>query len=77
MVSCNYFTTNNILLDGLIEKSNDKDSFVIYICTEGNIDIETAMGKYNLNCGETILIPASIKNYKLIGKQANLLEVFV
>ena len=43
MVSCPYFTTNYIEVNGLLKKENNKDSFFIYICVEGSAII-TANG---------------------------------
>jgi len=77
MVSCPYFTTNYLEVNQWIEKENNKDSFFIYICVEGHATISYNNYSELINKGETILIPAAIKNYKIHAKDAKLLEVFV
>lgn len=77
MVSCQYFTTNYIHLDAEIEKKNTFDSFIIYICTEGEALIKTISSEVTLNKGETILMPACIKDFKISSDNAELLEVYV
>jgi len=77
MVSCPYFTTNYLCLDNEISRANDKDSFMIYICTEGQVNITGDFGLETLKKGETVLMPASIKNFKLQSDFAELLEVYI
>ena len=77
MVSCPFFTTNYLELDSEIEKINDKDSFLIYVCVDGEVKVSTNSTTETISKGETILIPAAFKNFKLTTKSAKLLEVFV
>lgn len=77
MVSCQYFTTNYIPVKGIIDKKNDKDSFIIYICVEGEVEISTNSFSEKIQKGETLLIPAIIKTYQITSKKAKLLEVYV
>lgn len=77
MVNCQYFTTNYIHLDSEIKKENTFDSFTIYICTEGSAKITTDSGKETIKKGETLLLPAAIKNYTLQSDKAKLIEVYV
>lgn len=77
MVSCPYFTTNYLQLDAPIEKHNSHDSFVIYICVEGNAEIITENHSELIKKGETVLIPAAITSYQIASKNATLLEVYV
>lgn len=77
MVSCPYFTTNFIPVDGDIEKSNDTDSFIIYLCVEGEAQITGNGVSEPLKMGETVLIPAAVKNYQISAQNAKLLEVYV
>ncbi|MBT8243701.1 MAG: class I mannose-6-phosphate isomerase [Winogradskyella sp.] len=77
MVSCQYFTTNYIHLDSELKKQNNIDSFVIYICIEGSVNINVDSVIENVTKGETILLPAAIKNYTLKSDNAELLEVYV
>ncbi|MDP2337082.1 MAG: mannose-6-phosphate isomerase [Bacteroidota bacterium] len=80
LVSCQYFTTNLLELNQTIEKDYNKlDSFVIYICLEGELQIETESGSESVQKGGTILIPASIENVqlKLLSATVKLLEVYI
>lgn len=77
MVSCPYFTTNFIPLDGTIQKQNDKDSFIIYMCVEGEAVISNSLFTSTIKKGETILVPAILKTYQITAKNAKLLEVYV
>lgn len=80
LVHCDYFTTNYLKFNEEIEKDYfDLDSFIIYMCLEGtftlvyDVDQSAKMTK-----GETILIPACIKNIFLIPeKEAELLEIYI
>jgi len=77
MVSCPYFTTSFLHVTDSILKLNTKDSFFIYMCVEGEVMIETELASEFLKQGETILIPAAIKTYKITSSNAKLLEVYV
>ena len=63
VVDSRYFTTNVIHLDQAVEKNyNFIDSFVIYICTEGEVNLEVGnLLPTSLRKGETVLVPAAIK----------------
>jgi len=80
LVSCQYFTTNLLEVSRFIEKDFNKlDSFVIYICFDGELNIETEAGSESIKKGETILLPASIENVilKPTTVLARLLEVYI
>ncbi|MGF1556693.1 type I phosphomannose isomerase catalytic subunit [Paucihalobacter sp.] len=77
MVTCPYFTTNYIDLAGEIEKHNNLDSFIIYLCVEGVFTIKVGSNMTRVKQGETILLPAAIKTYQLSSSEAKLLEVYV
>lgn len=77
MVSCPYFTTNYLKIDQLFRKENDHDSFMIYICVEGEAEIRVENHAEVIKKGETILIPAAIPSYTINSKDATLLEVYV
>ncbi len=78
-VDCPYFTTSVIKLDRPVEKDyNLIDSFVVYMCMEGELGISYPGGTEKLVKGETILIPAAVKNLALIPiGQATLLESYI
>ena len=77
MVSCPYFTTNILHVTNSILKLNNKDSFFIYICVEGEAVIETEHASDFIKQGETMLVPAAIETYKITSNNAKLLEVYV
>lgn len=77
MVSCNYFTTNYLPIKGSVSKVNIYDSFIIYICVDGNAKIESEEFTEKINKGETLLMPAALKNFTITAENATLLEVYV
>ena len=73
-----YFKTNIIQLKGTMNKDySSLDSFVIYMCVEGNAEIKCGHKTYQLNLGQTMLLPATIENVELISNNSKLLEVFL
>ena len=80
VVDSSYFTTNVIQLDQVVEKNfNLIDSFVIYICTDGEVILEVEnLLPTSLRKGETVLVPAAIKQLLIypLGK-STLLEVYI
>ncbi len=76
IVDCPYFTTNVIVLEGEINKGNSGDSFLVYMCTEGSFSVNINEENFDFKKGDTVLIPASISDFQLVGK-ANLLEITI
>ncbi|HNX54471.1 MAG TPA: mannose-6-phosphate isomerase [Prolixibacteraceae bacterium] len=80
LASCKYFTTNVLELNRSVEKDYNKlDSFVVYICLDGEVSIETEAGNESVKLGETILLPAAIESVTLkpLSDKAKLLEVYI
>lgn len=79
LVDCPYFTTNLLPFIGELSLNHhDKDSFVIYLCVKGNVTLSTETYEEQLKQGETLLLPACIKNIKVMAKEASeLLEVYI
>ena len=77
MVTCPYFTTNYIELTKTLKKRNTQDSFIIYMCVDGEVEIKTEETSETIKKGETILLPAAIQSYQITSKKARLLEVYV
>ena len=75
LVHCPFFRTNFIPLNGRINKVKD-ERFYVYICTEGNFEIEYKNESFVFAKGDTVLIPAQITAFTLKGK-ANLLEIYI
>lgn len=54
------------------------DSFVVYFCVEGTLEVQSEGEAYPLTAGECMLIPAEIKELRLHPKgEAKLLEVYI
>ncbi|WP_431158425.1 type I phosphomannose isomerase catalytic subunit [Winogradskyella poriferorum] len=77
MVACPFFTTNFLPINGEVSKRNVFDSFIIYMCVSGEVKVETEQHCEVISAGETILIPASIKDFTLSSAEGKLLEVYV
>lgn len=80
IAKCTYFTTNRLVLDNNISRDLAKiDSFVIYICLEGEVEIVDDEGnKETIVRGETVLIPAIVNELSISTKtRAVLLETYV
>jgi mannose-6-phosphate isomerase len=79
IVSCPYFTTNVLPVNGeVFINHEEKDSFVIYMCVEGNVEFKYQNQIEKLQMGETILIPNCIKNIVVSSEEkSELLEVYI
>ncbi len=77
MVSCPYFTTNYLEVNSTLKKENHHDSFIIYICVDGEAIITTETYTETIKTGETLLLPALINSYQITSQNAKLLEVYV
>lgn len=78
-VDTQFFTTGVIKLDKAVEKDfNLIDSFVIYMCMEGEANITYQGGEQKIQKGETVLIPADLKNLVIVpAVPSTLLEVYI
>lgn len=80
LVDCKYFTTNYLKFNQEVEKDYiESDSFIIYLCLSGQFtlvyDIDQSV---KIRAGETVLIPACLKNIFLIpDHEAEILEVYI
>ncbi|PLX07919.1 MAG: mannose-6-phosphate isomerase [Marinilabiliales bacterium] len=79
LVDSQYFTTRILHLDKPVLKNYAAlDSFVIYIATEGDLEIKWDGGSIGLHKGETLLVPASIDNIAIKpARKSTLLEIFI
>lgn len=80
IVSCDYFTTNIVDFDSVMEKDYyEIDSFVIFMTLEGSFELVTDDTTETVAKGETVLIPAEIPSVKLkpVGGKVKLLEVYI
>ena len=76
VVDCPYFTTNYIPLDGTITVKKDGKSFTVYMCIEGQFEIDYNDTVYKYKKGDTVLIPAGISELIISGK-ASILEIYI
>lgn len=79
LVNCEFFNTNIIRFNKAISKDYQFiDSFVLYICTEGEFLIRWDNCSDTVSKGETILLPAMIKEVILEPiNEAQLLEIYI
>lgn len=76
VVNCPYFITNYFPVNGAVSVEKSGDSFTVYMCMEGNFDLELNGNKWSYKKGDTILVPAAMKNFNLNGN-AILLEIYI
>lgn len=80
LVHSPYFTSNILFIEGSLKKDyTDLDSFVIFICVDGDLKLVSNNEIYSLKKGETILLPAALNKVELISKSENskLIEVYI
>ncbi|NVO03936.1 MAG: class I mannose-6-phosphate isomerase [Bacteroidetes bacterium] len=79
IISNQYFTTNIIKFDQpILKETLEFDSFIIYICNKGSFEVKSSEGSVTISTGETVLIPAEMKNFELIPKgKTEVLEVYI
>lgn len=80
LATCQYFTTNKLVFDQPMERDYiELDSFVVYICCEGSFEIKAdGIETVPVTKGETVLLPASLKNIMLQPlAEVELLEVYI
>ncbi|MCG8319343.1 MAG: class I mannose-6-phosphate isomerase [Cytophagales bacterium] len=79
LVSCDYFTTNKITINQTLERDySDLDSFIIYICFDGDLILDYAGGKVAVKKGDAVLLPAKLKRVKLIPTETcKILESYI
>jgi len=78
LCSTPYFETNQLVLTNWLERDYSMlDSFVVYMCVEGELVVKTAHFSETIKKGETILIPSSIKKINLLTDSATILEVYI
>lgn len=66
LVQCEYFTTNKLHYDRSAERDHSgRDSFVIYVCMEGALNMAWENGNIFMKKGEAVLVPANIKKLRL------------
>ena len=77
LVDCPYFTTRLVELDGHVERDcDDLDSFILYICAEGEADVRMGENCEHLSPLDLVMIPAEADSVEIDG-HGKLLEVYI
>ncbi len=78
LVHSPFFNTNLLEMDMQVEKSfGHLDTFVIYMCLEGNAFIVSGEHKERLETGKVVLVPAELDHMTIIpDPKTKLLEVY-
>jgi mannose-6-phosphate isomerase len=77
LVHSPYFRTNILDINSTVKKDYSViDSFIIYMCVEGTVNVISEGETYTINNGETLLLPASFKKITLQSENAKVLEVY-
>jgi mannose-6-phosphate isomerase len=78
LVHSPYFKTNIINVSGTIKKDySELDSFVIYMCVEGELKVVFKNESLSLKKGETLLLPSVINEFTIEAVESKLLEVYI
>jgi len=78
MVDCPYFKTNFLeLSQDLNQDVSSRDSFTIYMCVGGSVEVQNDFGSATIQKGETILVPANCVSISLKTSEVKLLEVTI
>jgi mannose-6-phosphate isomerase len=76
LVECPFFTTNILEVSGNFNWKKKKESFTVLMCTEGRFALVTPNFKAEFQKGDTVLIPAIIDEFQIIG-ETSLLEITI
>jgi mannose-6-phosphate isomerase len=76
LVECPFFKTNILQISDIYNWKKTKESFTVLMCTEGSFTINMLHFKAEFKKGDTILIPAIIDSFDIIG-EASLLEITI
>jgi mannose-6-phosphate isomerase len=76
VVNCTYFTTNIIALQDHYIWKKTKESFTVFMCTNGQFEVIINGEIMQYQMGDTLLMPAIIEQLTLRGK-ATLLEISI
>lgn len=81
LVECKYFTTNIVELVTAVERDfANLDTFVIYICLDGNCTLTWEDQQLDIDKGDSLLVPAQLSSFIITtpnGSSAKLLEVYI
>ena len=74
-----HFTTNRLRFSGTLQRDYARyDSFVVYICLNGEAEIRHEDGSATLKAGQTCLVPACLPDIQLVSKgECDILETLI
>ena len=76
--SLEYFETNKLnITKDFTRNLAEIDSFIVYMCTQGEANIETEFASETIKKGETVLIPACFSSIKIKSTSVTLLETYI
>jgi mannose-6-phosphate isomerase len=76
LVQCPFFKTNILEISGNYYWKKNKESFTVFMCTEGSFTLNSNNVEKKFKKGDTVLIPAIIDCFEIIGV-ATLLEITI
>lgn len=76
LVECPFFKTNILQISEKYNWKKTKESFTVFMCTEGSFTISMLHFQSEFRKGDTVLIPAIIDSFEIIG-EASLLEITI
>ncbi|MBP6425920.1 MAG: class I mannose-6-phosphate isomerase [Flavobacterium sp.] len=76
VVDCPYFTSQFIPLEGQLNVLKSRATFTVYMCVDGQFEIVLDEQHYSYSTGDTILVPAVLTEFQLVGK-ASILEIYI
>ncbi|GAA0077684.1 class I mannose-6-phosphate isomerase [Clostridium sp. CTA-5] len=62
-----YFTIQKYIVKSSIKEESDKNRFYLFTCVEGDGKIKYSEGEEEIKFGDSILVPANLGEYELIG----------
>lgn len=68
IANCEHFKVRRLLLDGEMEFCYEPTSFTVVMCLKGEAAVRYPGGETELRSGETVLIPAVMTEFGLVGK---------
>ncbi|MFC5046736.1 type I phosphomannose isomerase catalytic subunit [Aquimarina hainanensis] len=78
LVSCPHFITNVVAIEEKQKLSHEQlDSFVVYMCVEGEAMIKGLDISLTVRSGETLLVPATVKEIEVLTKGVKLLQTYI
>jgi mannose-6-phosphate isomerase len=76
LVNCAFFVTNILEISGKYNWLKNNEAFTVLMCTEGSFTLKSNILTIKIKKGDTVLIPAIIDCFEIIGV-ATLLEITI